>query len=604
MARVMTSCRAVLAALVALVFGAAAFLSGAPGGGVPAGAQTGDPGVNEDGVDPLPPLPDEVALPIVFVHGFAGSAQQYESQAIRFAANGYPQERIVAYDHDGAGFDIGGYTEGLDEVVDETLAEFGAEQVYLVGHSRGTGVSSSYLGDPARAAKVAKYIALDGAACPDVVPCVAVTQASNPGQAHVEVATSKESFAAQYEFLVGEPPEVVDIVPQREPVELSGRAVNFPANTGREGATLDVWEIDSDTGARVADEPHASFELGPDGDFGPFTAEHDAHYEWVLSTPDSDVQHHLYLQPYLRSSHLVRLLSSPPDGPTRANTNVGDDHAAIIAMRMREWYANDDADLEGDERDVLEISTSGPGVEQEPVNAITDFMGNGTIGLHFHDDAATPGETTLEALPYFSEQPFQSGADVLMPASASADEPDGTITITNHPRGETDRPQTLNVPNWPSSGHAISVVFTDYPVDSAPDTPSSQLVLDPATEHSDGQEVHVTGSEIPDSYVGPPLWVFPTTGEWVATQCGAGVEDDHSVLGVFTNCTPPAGEAVDVQGGTVDTNVTVSSAITSVLGDEIDCTTGDGCVVALTRVEEGGEVSVITAPLSFGTSSP
>ncbi|MET0738819.1 MAG: hypothetical protein ABW035_11125, partial [Acidimicrobiales bacterium] len=61
--------------------------------------------VNEEGVDPLPPLPDDVALPIVFVHGFAGSAQQYESQAMRFVANGYPQDRIVAYDHDGAGTD-------------------------------------------------------------------------------------------------------------------------------------------------------------------------------------------------------------------------------------------------------------------------------------------------------------------------------------------------------------------------------------------------------------------------------------------------------------------------------------------------------------------
>jgi pimeloyl-ACP methyl ester carboxylesterase len=392
---------------------------------------------------------------------------------MRFAANGYPQERIVAYDHDGAGMDIEGYTSGLDEVVDATLAEFDAEQVYLVGHSRGTMVSSAYLGDPARAAKVAKYVAIDGAPCPDVVPCLAPTQETNPGQAHVEVATSKESFAAQYEFLVGEAPEVVDIVAQREPVELSGRAVNFPANTGREGATLEVWEVDADTGARVGEGPHATFELGPDGDFGPFTVDHGTHYEYVLSTPESPVQHHLYLQPYPRSSHLVRLLSSPPDGDTRSNTNVGDDHSAIIAIRMREWYAEDRPEIEGDQRDILEISTSGPGLDEGPVNAVTDFMGNGTIGLHFHDDAATPGETTLEALPYFSQQPFQNGADVYMPASDSADDPDGTITVTNYPRGDLDTPQTLNVPNWPSSSHAISVVFTDYPVDSPPDTPPS-----------------------------------------------------------------------------------------------------------------------------------
>ena len=145
---------------------------------------------DDDGVDPLPALPDDVALPIVFVHGFAGSAQQYETQAMRFVANGYPQDRIVAYDHDGAGFDIAGYAAGVDEVVDAALTEFDVDQVYLVGHSRGTMVSSAYLGDPARAAKVAKYVAIDGAPCPEVVPCIAPNQAAFPGQAQVEVATS------------------------------------------------------------------------------------------------------------------------------------------------------------------------------------------------------------------------------------------------------------------------------------------------------------------------------------------------------------------------------------------------------------------------------
>ena len=28
--------------------------------------------------------------PIIFVHGFAGSAAQFESQAMRFTTNGYP----------------------------------------------------------------------------------------------------------------------------------------------------------------------------------------------------------------------------------------------------------------------------------------------------------------------------------------------------------------------------------------------------------------------------------------------------------------------------------------------------------------------------------
>lgn len=596
MTRVKTTGRAALAALAALAMlalGAAAFPSGASGAPdrPAAPAQSG-------GTDPLPPLPDDVALPIVFVHGFAGSAQQYESQAIRFAANGYPQDRIVAFDHDGAGLDIPGYTTGLDQLIDATRTRFGVDKVYLVGHSRGTFVSSSYLGTPARAAKVAKYIALDGSPCPTAVPCRAINQAGLPGQSHVEVATSKESFAAQYEFLIGTPPQVVDIVPQRDPVELSGRAVNFPANTGREGAHLDVWEVDADTGARVADEPHASFDLGADGAFGPFTADQGAHYEWVLSAPDTDVQHHLYLQPYPRSSQLVRLLSSPPDGPTRANTNVGPGHSAIIAMRMREWYGTDDADLPGDQSDVLEISTngpgSGPGADQPAVNAIAARMGNGTIGLHFHDDAATPQQSTLAALPYFSTQPFQNGADVYMPASSAA-EPDGTITVTNIPRGDETKPQTLNVPNWPSSLHAISVVFTDYPVDSA----APSLVLDPAAGHTDGQQVGVTGTDIPDTYVGPPFWIFPTTGEWALAQCGAGIDEDPSIVGLFTNCALQTATGVEVAGGTLDTDITVTSDMASVLGDDIDCAPAGACVVALARLESDGRVTVHSAPLSF-----
>jgi pimeloyl-ACP methyl ester carboxylesterase len=421
--------------------------------------------VHNGGTEPLAPLPEDVTLPIVFVHGGAGSAQQYASQAMRFAANGYPQERIVAYDHDGAGFEVEKFLPGLDAVIDEARERFDVEQVYLVGHSRGTLVSANYLMDPAQAAKVAKYISLDGGPCPadGAIPCISPNQGTLPGQRHVEVATSRESFVEQYKFLVGEEPQVIDVVKQAAPVEISGRAVNFPQNTGRDGTRLEFWVIDPETGERTEDSPVKTFDIGPDGAWGPLVVSPDEYYELVLYTPGTSRYQHFYPQRYLRSSHLERLLSGPPESDSRLHTNVGDGHAALTVLRMREWMPDD----------VLEIGTTSESGDQTAQNVITeDNVSKATmvsgrsvgepIALYIHDDAATPGETTLEKLPWFPEQFFQTGIDVYMPA---AEPPNGTISLTSVPRGYTDKPQTLNVPNWSSTDHTVMVIFSDYPQD-------------------------------------------------------------------------------------------------------------------------------------------
>lgn len=114
-----------------------------------------------------------------------------------------------------------------------------------------------------------------------------------------------------------------------------------------------------------------------------------AHYEYALTSLDSDVTRHLYLQPHLRSSN---------------------------------------------------------------------------IGLHIHDATATPGETTLVPLRFLSEQPFQSGVDLFIPSSPDGS---GSVRVTNLPRGDAESPQVLNVPRWTSDEHAISVVFSDWPVDGS-----------------------------------------------------------------------------------------------------------------------------------------
>jgi hypothetical protein len=93
---------------------------------------------------------------------------------------------------------------------------------------------------------------------------------------------------------------------------------------------------------------------------------------------------------------------------------------------------------------------------------ITADISNNPITIYLQDDAATPAETTLAPLPWYPEQPFQNGIDLWMPGNAT---PDGSITLKNTPRGAEDKPQTIVVPNWASSKHVITVMFSDYPQD-------------------------------------------------------------------------------------------------------------------------------------------
>jgi len=85
----------------------------------------------------------------VFVHGSQGSAQQFETQGMRFTSNEYPQDLLFAFEYNTSLGVENPDNTALDAFIDSVLVETGAEQVYLIGHSRGTTVSTDYLGDAA-----------------------------------------------------------------------------------------------------------------------------------------------------------------------------------------------------------------------------------------------------------------------------------------------------------------------------------------------------------------------------------------------------------------------------------------------------------------------
>jgi pimeloyl-ACP methyl ester carboxylesterase len=417
--------------------------------------------------------------PIIFVHGSGGSGAQFESQSMRFTSNGYPANLLFAFEYNTSTPDTEGSAARmarLDAFVDSVLTSTGADKVYLMGHSRGTTESFTYLGVSARAAKVAKYVNIDGSAFPlrtAVVPTLAlwatrgwsynpantIVGATNvfiPNQTHVQVATSAESFVEMYKFFTGNPPVTNQIVPEPPgQVRLSGRAMYYPQGTGVGDATLEIWEVNGATGARISNQPKATYTLSgsgfTDGAWGPFKAQGLKHYEFVILREGAR-PHHFYFQPFMRSNCFVRLLTSPSGG-------IGDlmernvDSAALVITRNKEFWGNDTVS-----NDILTINgTNIINAATCPIIKVPGFTG--VIGI-FAYDRYLNGLTNVSApIPTFFAVGFMTGVDIYMPA---ADPPNGTISLVLTPRGGGGNTQVINMLNWASLNHSVSAPFNDY----------------------------------------------------------------------------------------------------------------------------------------------
>jgi pimeloyl-ACP methyl ester carboxylesterase len=405
--------------------------------------------------------------PIVFVHGGAGSGAQFESQGMRFTSNGYPADWVAVHEYDST-FGINTMEEvwaGIDQTVADVLAATGAEQVDLAGHSLGTTVLQGWLGSsPERAALAAHYVNIDGRTAPappggvDTLavwgmgdPGREIVGAENhrdPGQSHVQVATSAETFGAMYEFLNDRAPRTTDIVPEPPGrVAISGRANLFPSNEGAAGVTLELWRVDPATGHRVGDEPDASVVTAEDGSWGPLRVNGRKHYELVLHRSE-DSSHHFYASPFVRSSHLVRLLTSEPGTGIDLLRAQSDDTTSLTITRNKEIWGDQGA--AGDSLTVAGNELANPALAPQAKRV---------IGM-FAFDQGLDGVTDLsQPIPALFALPFISGGDLHLPATMP---PDGTVRIEQVQRAGTGEPEVVNVPNWPSSTDHISVNLRDW----------------------------------------------------------------------------------------------------------------------------------------------
>jgi pimeloyl-ACP methyl ester carboxylesterase len=426
-----------------------------------------------------PPEPE--IGPIVFVHGQSGSAQQFETHAMRFTSNGYPQDQLFAFEYDT------GVQENpiaaLDAFIDAVLETTGAAQVYAVGHSRGTTIWTTYLDDPQFDGpdKVARYVNIDGRSqeqLPGGVPTLGIwgewnsadsgfnrrednsnaqigpDPAANhyfPDKSHTETATSAEAFALMYEFLTGIAPTTTAVTEASGPVDIAGRVVLFPENLGYDGGRVQVWELEAATGQRRGAAPVSEFTVDASGDFGPLELNTDTHYEFALlreATEEFPVPsvHHFYSEPFVHDNYFLRLQTSKPGQSLEAFLPRWEDSTGMVVLRQKEFWGDQGAMSD-------ELFVDGVNVLQPQISPRSRV----NLALFLHDEG---GDNTTdlekgEIFP-FNLVTFLTGADVFIPATPVAS---GSIELVLVTRGGGET--RLHLPNWPSDANRVSVMFRD-----------------------------------------------------------------------------------------------------------------------------------------------
>lgn len=395
--------------------------------------------------------------PIIMMHGFLGSGDTYAGQIQRFRANEYPADHLYTFDWNSL---AGSNTELLlDALVDEVLAATNKDKVILAGHSAGGGVGYTYMSDDVRSKKVDRYIHIasnPNSSLPgpenniptlniwstgDLVVSGGDIEGANnvmiPEQDHYQIATSPETFSNIFQFIHNKEPKTTNALASEEP-EVGGIALTFGENQPASEVSIDIYAID-EKGSRVnEDTPAQAFTTDDKGRWGPFVANPDYQYEFVLSSSDPDFRTiHYYRESFDSDNANVYLRTFPGPGSLAglflsAIPSSDDQSVAVIFSSSQAVISGrDNLSIEG-----TTLSTSSLAAENK--TAIAFF-------LYDNDDQ----ESSLEAIPAFSTFPFLSGADYYIDTQVPA-----VLDVSLNGR-------SVKIKNWKSSSEGVSVVVFD-----------------------------------------------------------------------------------------------------------------------------------------------
>lgn len=373
----------------------------------------------------------EEHLPLVLIHGFLASGDTYEKQALRFSANGFSLDRIFTFDWNTVGRQ--GSMTALTELVEEVLEKTGSSQIYLGGHSAGSGISYNFMADSSRASLVKAYVHLAGRPMDELpgpknhrVRTLNIFSDSDlivrgdviPGAEnirftehdHYEVATSKETFAAMFKFFTGEKPEFLSIPPsENERIQLSGKVLSLGENQVQEGAMVSIFSLLTGSGERKKEEADAVFTVDEKGSWGPFLAKKGIAYEFVVTPAEENSRTiHYYRTPFYTDNPFVYLRTLPAPNSMAGMMLSGlprDDEQSVVAI-----FASQQAVIHG--RDSLKIN----GVELSTAEWATPTGSNIAWFLY---DANNNRESDFTTIPTFAMAPFLMGVDMFFPANST-----------------------------------------------------------------------------------------------------------------------------------------------------------------------------------------
>lgn len=220
---------------------------------------------------------------------------------------------------------------------------------------------------------------------------------------HREVSFSPAAFEATYRFITGRAPATTDVA-VAEPVVLSGRITgsgvsstdpasgSFVNNLAVPGARIEVFAVDAATAERRGAPVHAQV-VGADGRWGPFTAQRDARYEFVIAAPGYATTH-VYRSPFPRSSSLIHFR---PERIVPADK----DAAAIVTMTRPRGYLDPNRDRMSFDGQTPPGALPGAGVASSkikpagaPRTVVAEFNGERVVGRSW--PAAENRVTVLE----------------------------------------------------------------------------------------------------------------------------------------------------------------------------------------------------------------